>query len=341
LNTERLCNILKLKEIGTGKGAVNMSNMGRKKITVIGAGNVGAETANMLVSRELGDVVLIDMLGDMAKGKALDILTSAALKGSASRIVGSDDYSLIANSDVVVITAGLARKPGMTREDLVGMNGKIIADITKNVAKYAPDAIIIMVTNPLDVMTALALKVSGFAPEKVFGMAGVLDTARFKTFIAEELNVAPQDITAMVLGGHGDDMLPLIDNATVSGVPLRQLMDEETLARLVERTKNGGAEIVSLLKTGSAYYAPAVSAVEMVEAVIKDKKSIMPVSALLTGEYGIKDIYLGVPAVIGAGGMEKVIEFQLSQSDLEKLQASAKVVKETIDKLENLMSAVK
>lgn len=322
-------------------GAAKMSKLGAKKISVIGAGNVGAETANLLVSRELGDVVLIDKLGDMAKGKALDILTSASLKGSASRIVGSDDYSLIVGSDVVVITAGLARKPGMSREDLVGMNGNIIAEITKNVVKYAPNAVIIMVTNPLDVMTALAQKVSGFAPERVIGMAGVLDTARFKTFIAEELKVASSDVTAMVLGGHGDDMLPLTDCATVSGVPLKQLMDEKTLSQIVERTKNGGAEIVSLLKTGSAYYAPAASAVEMVEAVVKDRKSIMPVSVLLNGEFGITDIYLGVPAVVGSGGAERIIEFRLSEDELEKLQASANVVKDTINKLENLMSVVK
>lgn len=308
--------------------------MSLKKIAVIGAGNVGAEAANQIVCRELGNVILIDKYGDTAKGKALDILTSASLKNSSSNIIGSDDYSLITDSDIVIVTAGLPRKPGMTREELVEANGKIISEISKNIKTYAPHSIIIMVTNPLDVMTHLAQRVSGFNPPKVIGMAGVLDTARFKTFIAEELGVTARDINAMVLGGHGDEMVPLIDCTTVAGITLSQLADKETIEKIVERTRKGGAEIVNLLKTGSAYYAPAISAVEMAEAIIKDKKSIMPVSTYLKGEYGINDIYVGVPAVLGANGAERIVEFRLGSADSEKLKASANLVKETIEKLE-------
>lgn len=304
--------------------------MSLKKIAVIGAGNVGAETANQIVCREIANVMLIDKNGDLARGKALDILTSASLKNSSSNIIGSDDYELITDSDIVIITAGLPRKPGMTREELVNANGGIISEIVNKVKTLSPGAIIIMVTNPLDVMTFLAYKVSGFAPEKVIGMAGVLDTARFKTFIAEELGVTANNVNAMVLGGHGDEMVPLIDCATVAGIPLNQLADSETIERIVERTGKGGAEIVNLLKTGSAYYAPAISAVEMAEAVIKDKKSIMPVSAYLRGEYEMNDIYVGVPAVLGAGGAEKIIEFKLSSDELEKLKFSEKTLREIV-----------
>jgi len=312
--------------------------MSLKKVSVIGAGNVGAEVANQLVCRELANVVLIDKLSDFAKGKALDILTSASLKNSNSNIVGGDDYNLIKNSDIVIITAGMPRKPGMSREELVEANGRIIADIVKNIKHNCPDAIIITVTNPLDVMTFLALKLTGFKQEKVIGMAGVLDTARFKTFIAEELGVTAKDVNAMVLGGHGDEMVPLIDTATVSGIPLRELADNETIEKLVERTRKGGAEVVGLLKSGSAYYAPAVSAVEMAEAIIKDRKSIVPASAYLTGQYGINDIYLGVPIILGANGLEKIIEYNIGEKEREMLQNSARVMKDTIDKLEQVMS---
>ena len=311
--------------------------MSLKKIAVIGAGNVGAEVANQLICKELADVVLIDKLGDLAKGKALDILTSASLKKSSSKIIGTDDYSFIKNSDITIITAGMPRKPGMSREELVEINGNIISEIVKNVKKFSPDSIIIIVTNPLDVMSYLAYRVSDFKFEKVIGMAGVLDTARFKTFIANELGVTSQDVNAMVLGGHGDEMVPIVDYATVSGIPLKQLLDNETIEKIVERTRRGGAEIVSLLKTGSAYYAPASSAVEMAESIIKDKKNIIPVSVLLKGEYGIDDIYIGIPAIIGAGGAEKIIEFNLGEDDLEKLQKSAKVVKKTVNKLEKVL----
>ncbi|HSA07027.1 MAG TPA: malate dehydrogenase [Candidatus Gastranaerophilales bacterium] len=315
--------------------------MSLKKVTVVGAGNVGAEAANQILSRELANVVLIDKFGDLAKGKALDILTSASLKGSSSNIIGSDDYSMTADSDIVIITAGLPRKPGMSREELVEANGKIISEIAQNIKVFSPNAIIIMVTNPLDVMTYLAYKVSGFAQSKVMGMAGVLDTVRFKTFIAEELGVTAKDVNAMVLGGHGDEMVPLVDCATVSGIPLTQLMDMDAIERIIERTKNGGAEVVSLLKTGSAYYAPAASVVEMAESIIKNKKSILPVSVYLNGEYGINDIYLGVPAILGKNGIEKVIEFKPGATDLKNLQNSGKVVKETIDKLEKTLSISK
>jgi len=315
--------------------------MSIKKITVIGAGNVGAEAANQIVSKELANVVLLDKYGDIAKGKALDILTSASLKNSSSSIIGTDDYSFTENSDIVIITAGIPRKPGMSREELVETNGNIIADITKNIKKYSPDTIIIMVTNPLDVMTYLAYKVSGFKAEKVVGMAGVLDTVRFKTFIAEELGVMAKDVNAMTLGGHGDEMVPLVDFATVSGIPLKQLIEPDVLEKIIERTQKGGAEIVKLLKTGSAYYAPAVSAVEMAEAIIKGRKSVLPAAAFLSGQYGIDNIHLGVPVVLGASGVEKIIEFDLGQKDLKKLQNSAAVVKETVNKLEKVMNIAK
>jgi len=308
--------------------------MSLKKIAVIGAGNVGAEIANQLVCREIANVILIDKYGDIAKGKALDILTSASLKNSSSNIIGSDDYKLITDSDIAIITAGLARKPGMSREELVEANGNIISEIVNNIKNFSPNAVILMVTNPLDVMTHLAYKVSGFKPEKVLGMAGVLDTARFKTFVAEELGVTARDVNAMVLGGHGDEMVPLVNCTTVAGIPITQLADEETIEKIVERTRKGGAEIVNLLKTGSAYYAPAISAVEMAEAIIKDKKSIMPASVYLKGEYGINDMYMGVPVVLGSEGAEKIIEFELSAQDREKLTASANLVRETIEKFE-------
>lgn len=308
-----------------------------KKIAVIGAGNVGAEIASQITGKELADVVLVDKYEDIAKGKALDILTSASLKGSSSRITGGSSFDAIKNSDIVIVTAGLPRKPGMSREELVQSNGKIISDIAGQVKTHAPNAVIIMVTNPLDVMTWFAWKVSGFAPEKVIGMAGVLDTARFKTFVAEELGVTPDNINAMVLGGHGDEMVPLVDFASVSGIPLTQLISAVTLGKIVERTRKGGAEVVNLLKTGSAYYAPAISAVKMAEAILKDRKSAMPVSALLRGEYGIEEVYLGVPAILGAGGIEKVIELELGTEDLEALRASAGVVRKTISEAEKLI----
>ncbi len=314
--------------------------MSLKKVSVIGAGNVGAEVANQLVCRELADVVLIDKLADWAKGKALDILTSASLKNSTSKIIGGDDYNLIKGSDIVIITAGMPRKPGMSREELIETNADIISGIVNNVKNLCAEAIIIMVTNPLDVMTYLAYKVSGFKPEKVIGMAGVLDTARFKTFIAEELNVSARDVNTMVLGGHGDEMVPLIDSTTISGIPLKQLADNETLEKLIERTRKGGAEVVSLLKTGSAYYAPAVSAVEMAETIIKDRKSILTASAFLSGQYGINNIYLGVPVILGSGGIEKVIEFNIGKKELEALQNSAGVVKDTIDKFEEAVNII-
>ncbi len=315
--------------------------MNPKKVTVIGAGNVGAEVANQIICRELADVVLIDKLGDYAKGKALDILTSASLKNSSSSIIGTDSYNLTKNSDIIIITAGFPRKPGMSREELVEANGNIIAEIVNNIKLLSPDSIIIMVTNPLDIMTYLAYKISGFKSEKVIGMAGVLDTARFKTFIAEELGVTANNINAMVLGGHGNEMVPIIDSVTVSGIPLKQMISPEITEKIIERTRKGGAEIVSLLKIGSAYYAPAASAVEMTEAIIKNKKSVMPAAALLNGEYGIHDIYMGVPVVIGEGGAEKVIEFNLSEKDFEKLLNSANIVRQTISKLEESMSIVK
>lgn len=303
-----------------------------KKVAVIGAGNVGAEIANQIISKDLADVILLDKMGDMARGKALDILQSAPLKNSGANIVGTDSYEEIENSDLVIITAGLPRKPGMSREELVEVNGNIISQITENVKKYAPNSIILVVTNPLDVMTFVAYKVSGFESNRVFGMAGVLDTARYKAFIGMELGVCSKDVNAMVLGGHGDDMVPLVDSTTVSGIPLRSLLSKDKIEEIVTRTRKGGGEIVGLLKTGSAYYAPAYSSVVMAEAILKDQKAVIPASVLLQGQYNINDIYIGAPAIIGANGIEKVIELELSDNDLSQLQQSAGVVRKTIEK---------
>ena len=303
------------------------------KISVIGAGNVGATAAFLAAQKELGDVVLVDIVDGLAEGKALDQMETAPVEGFSVSVTGGTDYQLIDNSDVVIVTGGLARKPGMSRLDLLVKNAEIIKSITKEIASHAPESIIIMVTNPLDVMTYLAWKVSGFEPSSVIGQAGILDSARFKSFIAMELGVSPRNIQTMVLGGHGDTMVPLARYTSVSGIPLSQLMGQERIESLVERTRNGGAEIVELLKQGSAFYAPGASAVAMAEAVIRNTKRILPCSCYLTGQYGINDLYIGVPVRLGKDGAEEIIELELTDQELSALQSSAAVYKDNIEKI--------
>jgi malate dehydrogenase len=303
----------------------------RKKVTVVGAGNVGANTAQKIAAKELADVVLVDVVEGVPQGKALDMLESAPVEGYDVRIVGTNGYDETADSDIVVITAGIARKPGMSRDDLLYTNNDIIKGVTEQVAKRSPKAILILVTNPLDAMCWTAFKTSGFPRERVIGMAGVLDTARFRTFIAEELQVSFENVTAMVLGGHGDTMVPLVRFTNVSGIPLSELTDQATIDRLVQRTRDGGAEIVKYLKTGSAYYAPAASTCEMVESILKDKKKVLPCAAYLDGEYGIKGLYVGVPVKLGARGIEQIYEIKLTDAESAALKKSATAVQELVD----------
>ncbi|MGH7454645.1 MAG: malate dehydrogenase [bacterium] len=305
------------------------------KITVVGAGHVGATTALRLVEKRLAnEVVLIDILEGIPSGKALDLWESAPVEGFDCKVIGStNDYSLTKNSDLVVITAGLARKPGMSRDDLQATNAGIVKTVTENVVNNSPQCKIITVTNPLDVMTYVAMKVSGFEPNRVFGMAGVLDTARYRTFIAMELNVSVRDISALVLGGHGDDMVPLPRLTTVGGIPLPELLSQDRINAIVDRTKNGGAEIVKYLKEGSAYYAPSAAVAEMVESVVRDAKRVLPCAAWLTGQYGLKDVYVGVPVKLGRNGVEHIYELKLSDTEMKMLQDSAGRVKENIAKL--------
>ncbi len=306
------------------------------KITVIGAGAVGATAAQRIAEKELGDVILTDIVEGLPQGKALDLMEAGPLFGYDSKITGTNDYKDIEGSDVVVITAGIARKPGMTREDLLKINAKIIKEVAQNITKYAPDSIIITVTNPLDIMTYVTMKTTNFEPGRVFGMSGVLDSGRFAAFIAMELGCSVRDISAMVLGGHGDTMVPLPRFTTVQGVPITELMPQSTIQRLVERTINGGAEIVNLLKTGSAFYAPSAAVTNMVEAVVKDTKRVLPVCAWLNGEYGKKDIYLGVPVKLGKRGMEEIIELKLNADEKKALDRSAGAVSSGIDSLNAL-----
>jgi len=303
------------------------------KITIIGAGAVGATTAQRIAEKELGDVVLTDIVQGLPQGKALDLLEAGPLFGYDSNVMGTNDYVDIKGSDVVVITAGIARKPGMTREDLLKINTKIITDVSQNIKLHAPDSVVITVTNPLDIMTYVAMKTTGFEPNRVFGMSGVLDSGRFAAFIAIELGCSVRDINAMVLGGHGDTMVPLPRFTTVSGVPITELMPESTIKRLVERTINGGAEIVNLLKTGSAFYAPSAAVTNMVEAVIKDTKRILPACAYLNGEYGKKDIYLGVPVKLGRKGISQIVELELAIEEKKALDRSADAVRSGISSL--------
>ncbi|MBX7246545.1 MAG: malate dehydrogenase [Candidatus Sumerlaeaceae bacterium] len=306
----------------------------RYKITVVGAGNVGATAAHWAAAQELGDIVLVDIVEGVPQGKGLDLFEASPIGLFDSNIVGTNDYKATAKSDVVIITAGLARKPGMSRDDLMKTNAGIVKGVAEQVAKYSPDAVIIVVSNPLDVMTYVAYKASGFPKNRVVGMAGILDTARYRAFLAEETKVSVEDIQALVLGGHGDSMVPLISCTTVSGIPITEFISKEKLAEIVKRTANGGIEIVNLLKTGSAYYAPSAAAVQMAEAVLKDKKRVLPCAAWLEGEYGISGVYCGVPVVLGANGVEKILEVPLTTEERIALQKSAGEVKSNIDKLE-------
>ena len=305
----------------------------RKKVTVVGAGNVGANTAQKIASKELADVVLVDVVEGVPQGKSLDMLESAPVEGFDVKITGTNGYEETGDSDIVVITAGIARKPGMSRDDLLMTNYGVIKGVTEQVAQRSPNAILILVTNPLDAMCWTASKTSGFPRERVIGMAGVLDTARFRTFIAEELNVSFENVTAMVLGGHGDTMVPLVRFTNVSGIPITELMDQQTIDRLVQRTRDGGAEIVKHLKTGSAYYAPAASACEMVESILKDKKKVLPCAVSLEGEYGIHGLFVGVPVKLGAKGVEQIYEIKLSAEETGALKKSAAAVQELVDVL--------
>jgi malate dehydrogenase len=309
------------------------------KVTVVGAGNVGATCADVLATREIAnEVVLVDIKPNFAEGKALDIWQTAPINLYDTRTTGStDDYSKTADSDVVVITSGLPRKPGMSRDDLIATNAGIVKSVTENVVKYSPNAKIIVVSNPLDVMTYCAFLTAKVDSSKVFGMAGILDTARYRAFLATELNCSPKDIQAVLMGGHGDTMVPLPRYTTVGGIPVTELISEEKLNAIVERTKTGGGEIVNLLGT-SAWYAPGAAAAQMVEAIVRDQKRIFPVCAWLQGEYGLKDIYLGVPVVLGKNGIEKIIELKLNDAEKALLANSAKAVKEVMNVLDNMNS---
>ena len=309
----------------------------RKKVTVVGAGNVGANCALRIADQELADVVLVDVVDGVPQGKGLDILESGPIQGYDVRITGSNGYEETANSDIVIITAGFPRKPGMSRDDLLLANYEIVKNATEQAARYSPNAILILVTNPLDAMCWAAWKVSGFSRNRVIGMAGVLDTARYRTFIAEALNVSVENITAMVLGGHGDTMVPLVRYTNVSGIPLTELLPAEQIEALVTRTRNGGAEIVKYLKTGSAYYAPSAAAVEMAASILKDKKKVLPCAALLQGEYGVQDLFVGVPVKLGANGIEKVYEVGLTDSEKAELAKSVAAVDELVTVIKSKM----
>lgn len=304
------------------------------KITVVGAGHVGSTTAQRIAERELADeVVLVDILEGVPQGKALDQWESAPILGFDTRVTGAQSYEATAGSTIYVVTAGLARKPGMSRDDLVQKNAQIIGSIAEQIATHSPDAIILMVTNPLDVMAWVAMRTTGFPRERIIGMAGVLDTARFRSFIALELDVSVEDIQALVLGGHGDSMVPLVSTVSVGGVPLTQMLGSDRIEELVERTRKGGGEIVRLLGTGSAYYAPSAAAVQMVESIIRGKKRILPAAAWLEGEFGLEGIFLGVPCKLGRSGLEQIIEVELSRSERNALHASAAAVRETMELL--------
>ena len=303
----------------------------RKKVTVVGAGNVGATTAQRIHSLGYADVVLVDVVEDLPQGKALDMLESGPVLASDAQITGSNGYEETASSDLVVITAGVARKPGMSRDDLLLTNMKIMGGVTKDIIRYSPQCIMMVVTNPLDAMTQHAFEVSGFPRHRVFGMAGILDTSRFRTFIAQELDVSVEDVQAYVLGSHGDNMVPLVRYTTVGGIPISELMPQEAIDRLVQRTRQGGGEIVKLLKSGSAYYAPSAAATQMAEAVLLDKKRILPCCAYLDGEYGIKGLFVGVPVKLGANGIEQIIEIKLTQDEQAALNRSADSVRELVE----------
>src|ERR1051326_2251153 len=309
----------------------------RKKVTVVGAGNVGANCALRIAGKELADVVLVDVVEGIPQGKGLDLLEPGPVEGYDVNVTGANDYEPTANSDIVVITCGFPRKPGMSRDDLLLANYEVVKSATEQAVRYSPETILIVVTNPLDAMCWTALKVSKFSKNRVVGMAGILDTARFRTFVAQELDVSMDNVTAMVLGGHGDTMVPLVRLSSVSGIPLTELLDQATLDRLVQRARDGGAEIVKYLKTGSAYYAPSAGAVEMVEAILKDKKKVLPCAAYLEGEYSIRDLFVGVPVKLGVRGIEKVYQIALQPDEQAALEKSAKSVQELIDVIKTKM----
>jgi malate dehydrogenase len=301
------------------------------KITVVGAGNVGATAAQRIAEKALArTVVLVDVIEGVPQGKALDQWESAPIEGFDTRVVGANDYKAAAGSEIVVVTAGIARKPGMSRDDLVRTNAEIVRQVSQQIKQHCPNAIVLVVSNPLDVMCWVTKQITGFPRERVIGMAGVLDTARYRAFLAEALDVSVDDIQAMVLGGHGDTMVPLISYTTVSGIPVTQLLDKPTLDKIVERTRNGGAEIVAFLKTGSAYYAPSAAVTQMAEAIVHDKKRILPCAAWVQGEYGVSGVYLGVPCKLGRGGLEKILEVKLSADEQAALKKSAEAVQETM-----------
>jgi malate dehydrogenase len=307
----------------------------RKKLSIVGAGNVGAAAAHWAASQQLADVVLVDIapLEGKTKGKALDLMEATPVLGLDVRLTGTSDFADSANSDVVVITAGIARKPGMSRDDLIGTNARIVKEVTEKVVAQSPECILIYVTNPLDAMVYLGYKVSGFPKQRVIGQAGVLDTARYRAFIAMEAGVSVKDIQAMVLGGHGDDMVPLTRHTSIGGLPLSEFLSRDQIDAIVERTRLGGGEIVKLLGDGSAYYAPAAATIQMVEAILRDQKRVLPVTAYLQGEYGLREMFMGVPAVLGAGGIERVLEVQLDGAERALLSASAASVGKTLDTL--------
>jgi malate dehydrogenase len=304
--------------------------MSRSKISIIGAGHVGATVAHWAAAKELGDIVLVDVVGGLPQGKALDLLEAGPIEGFDLCIVGANDYDETRGSDIVVLTAGAPRTPGMSREDLVGVNQEIVAGVVEKAARRSPEAVLIVVTNPLDTMAYLTYRVSGFPRERVIGQAGVVDTARFRTFIALELNVSVENVHAAVLGGHGDEMVPLPRYSTVAGIPITELMAPEQIEQLVERTRRGGGEIISLIKTSSACYAPGAAAVQMIEAILRDKKLILPCSVYLKGEYGLRDIFFGVPVKLGAGGAEDIFEVQLTEEERAALERSAGLIRRTM-----------
>lgn len=307
-----------------------------KKVTIVGAGNVGSSVALYLAEHKIADIFLVDVVEGLPEGKALDAEEAAPIRRYDVELRGCTDFSCMVDSDIVVITAGIARRPGMSRDDLLNTNAKIIKTVSEKVAQYAANSIIIMVTNPLDVMAYLALKTTGFALKKVVGMAGILDSIRFRSFVAQKLGVSVIDTTAMVLGGHGDSMVPLPRYSTVAGIPLTELMTKDDLEKIIERTRKGGAEIVGYLKTGSAYYAPAAAVAKMVECIVRDKRRILPCSAYLRGEYGIEGLFVGVPVMLGMNGVEKIVELELLPEEREALHTSASAVRNVIEKLENL-----
>jgi malate dehydrogenase len=320
----------------SGTASEGKARFRRKKVTVVGSGNVGATAAFLAAQRELGDIVLVDIVDGVPQGKALDMYEASPIQGYNVHVTGTQDYADTAGSDLAIVTAGIARKPGMSRDDLLSTNVKIVAEVTRQIAAHSPECVILVVTNPLDAMVYTAKQVSGFPKQRVIGMAGVLDAARMRSFIAEELDISIEDVTAFVLGGHGDTMVPLPRYSTVAGIPITELMDTDQVERICQRTAQGGAEIVALLKTGSAFYAPAAAVVEMAESILMDKKRILPCAALLEGEYGVNGYYMGVPCRLGGRGVEAVIELDLTDAEQRQLDASLEAVKKLEKQVKSL-----